>query len=183
MDLSIAKNAIQVLIKQRNAFIILTIILLISNIILASLLFYKDEKIIILPAIETKLEFSNKFVSESYIEEISYFLAYYLFNINAENIEKHHNIVKNYVDNSIIQLLYNYYQNKQNYHKEYGSNQYFTIEELYIDGYEVLIKGTENITLAKNQKLENKKAYKFKFGLNARKLRLIKFQEVEYVEK
>ena len=182
MDLNIAKNTIQILTRQRNAFIVLAIFLLLSNTLLSFLLFYKDEKVIILPSANQRLEFSNSSVSKSYIEEISYFLSYYLFTLNEENTGEHYDVVKKYLDPRIVQFLYNYFQDQKKYHTQYHSNQYFKIEELYVNNYEVIIKGIEYRILGKRQKLEAAKGYKLKFAMIAKRLKLIKFEEIEYAD-
>jgi len=84
---------------QRNLFLGIAAILLLSNVLLSFCLIFRSEKTIILPP-EVKSEFwseGNRFAPR-YLEEQAAYMTHLALDINASNIKYNTNILLRYVD-------------------------------------------------------------------------------------
>ncbi|CAL7960203.1 conjugal transfer pilus assembly protein TraE [Alphaproteobacteria bacterium] len=93
----LSKN-LQSLIKQRNGFLVLSLGLLLCNVLLGTLLFFKNERIIVVPAY-LKQSFWNEgsTVSNSYIEEMSLFFTNLMLNTTPDSHKYRRDVILRYV--------------------------------------------------------------------------------------
>ncbi|MEO0347721.1 MAG: type IV conjugative transfer system protein TraE [Pseudomonadota bacterium] len=86
------------LIQQRNGFLIISLGLLLSNIILVVYLSHKEQKTIIVPAYFKQSFWSEgELFSPEYLEEMTLFFSQHLFNYTKENREYKRQVILRYV--------------------------------------------------------------------------------------
>lgn len=91
-------ESLEKLIKQRNAFLVLSLGMMLANILTASLLFFKNERIVIVPAYFKQTFWTEgELVSDSYIEEMSLFFTKLMLDTTPDSHKYRRDVILRYV--------------------------------------------------------------------------------------
>jgi conjugal transfer pilus assembly protein TraE len=95
---NIQKYNLSKLLQQRNAFMFIAVGLLLSNILLAIILFNKRERVIIVPAyLKQSFWSEGELVSPHYLEEMALFFAQLMLNASADTQGYRREVILRYV--------------------------------------------------------------------------------------
>jgi type IV conjugative transfer system protein TraE len=97
MDNSFLKQNTQKLVIQRNSFLFFSAVLSVAVVLLSTLLFYKNERTIVIPTSGPSFWLEEKKVSEGYLERMGFFLSDLLLNRSPADVEKKNQIILGYV--------------------------------------------------------------------------------------
>lgn len=98
MEMKAYKKGIEKIHYQRNVFAVFGAILLISNLLLVVFLFYKRERVVIVPpTVEKEFWVEGSFLSPSYLEQFGLFLSQLLLNKSPESVSLQNKILMRYV--------------------------------------------------------------------------------------
>ena len=98
MLISKLSNSLEGVIKQRNAYLVIALGLLLTNVLIGTLLFSKKERVIVVPAY-FKQSFWNEgeLVSKSYIEEMSNWFAKMMLDTTPDSHKYRREVILRYV--------------------------------------------------------------------------------------
>lgn len=105
MNSEIHKHSLRNLIFQRNACLGLTAMLSASLIIVASFLFLKSERIVVIPAVEKEFWVDAHNISATYLEQFGYFLGELLLSKSSQSAATQKAIVLRHADPSYATQL------------------------------------------------------------------------------
>lgn len=102
MDNSILKKGTEKLVAQRNCFLFFSAALSIAVILLSVLLFFKNERIVVVPTTGSSFWIEDERVSSGYLEKMGLFLSDLLLNRTPSDVEKKNQIILEYVHPTFI---------------------------------------------------------------------------------
>jgi hypothetical protein len=97
MEKIIAIGNIQQVARQRNLFLILTLLLCLTALGLSVKLLTNNEKVILMPSLSQEVWISNNGVSKGYLEETSLMYLPLLLDLNPEIIDYKAGIIFKYI--------------------------------------------------------------------------------------
>lgn len=165
---------------QRNFFVGLVTISLLTNFCLAIKLASISEKIIMVPGIAKELVIEGEKVSKNYLEETSLLFISALLDLTPSTIDaKREIIVKNASRRSAdaIKQLQNYFAKSSIEHKKFGLSTFFTPKKLIVDtkNLQVIVEGRLTSTFGKKGFNENEVKYRLSFDYVAGHLQIKEF--------
>jgi type IV conjugative transfer system protein TraE len=105
MDNSIFKKSTEKLVTQRNCFLFFAAILSIAVVFLATLLFFKNERTVIVPTSGPSFWIEDARVSSVYLEKMGLFLSDLLLNRTPADVERKNQIVLEHVHPAFYQEI------------------------------------------------------------------------------
>lgn len=120
-------------IRQRNLFLYLSIILLISNFFLSFTVFRHDKKIILMPGIKNEMSVTGSHFSESYLRTITDMFFSMLLDLNEGNLSYKKDSMLLLTSEYSFNKIENYFENKIAEVKKYKIATYFIPEKLELD--------------------------------------------------
>ena len=133
MDNSILKKGTEKLVAQRNCFLFFSAALSIAVILLSVLLFFKNERIVVVPTTGSSFWIEDERVSSGYLEKMGLFLSDLLLNRTPSDVEKKNQIILEYVHPTFYQeIRKTLSQEKENMLKGQQSF-FFRTERNYVD--------------------------------------------------
>ena len=120
MKLEVITEKLAKAFKQRNQIATFSIIVAVSNLVLALYLFTNKERVVLLPAqINTQMWTERKAVSKEYLEEMSLFFANLLFDVSPHSMGYQRDLILRNVDPSVYNALkYKLVKEEERYKKE-----------------------------------------------------------------
>jgi conjugal transfer pilus assembly protein TraE len=159
LDTLITKH--KALYKQRNFFLMMSCLLLITSTLISFKAFVTDVRTILVPGISETLEISNKNVSESYLRRASHMFLSLLLDLSPSDIEfKRDSILKLTASGSYNDIS-SYFNEQVEKMQKFKVSTYFTPKEMQID--------------AKNLKVIAKGIFTSRFGTNGQEEKDISF--------
>lgn len=183
MDKLAFKNSMDIVLKQRNLFLMLSILLGIANILLSFSLFRTDSRTILVPGISQEMTISSKAVSSSYIEEMSLMFLSNLLDLTPRDIGHKKELVLKYTSNnspSYIKDIVEYFLIAEREYKRFGLTTYFTAKNLEIDrdNLTVIAHGILTSTWGKSGYKTESEDYQLEFDWYGGVLRLKSFERI-----
>lgn len=133
MDHSVQKKSIEKLVVQRNYFLFFSLVLAVVSVLLSTLLFFRSEKIVIVPTVGQSFWIEDGRVSSGYLEKMGLFLSDLLLNRTPSDVEKKNQIILEYVHPAFYQeIRKTLIQEKENILKGQQSF-FFRTERSYVD--------------------------------------------------
>lgn len=129
---------------QRNIFIALTFLLVISQVILSIFLFWKNERIIIVPpVIEKEFWVEANTISATYLEQFGYFLGKLVLEKSPQSAQTQRTIVLRHVDPAYYGILNKKLIEEEQKLSKQGASYVFYPIDVQADpkGLKVLITG------------------------------------------
>ena len=105
MDNSILKKNTEKLVAQRNCFLLFSAVLSVAVVLLSILLFFKNERTVIVPTTGPSFWIEDTKVSNAYLEKMGLFLSDLLLNRTPSDVEKKNQIVLEYVHPAFYQEI------------------------------------------------------------------------------
>ena len=172
---------IEILVKQRNGFLVIALGLLIGNIMMGSLLFNKKERVIIVPAY-LKQSFWNEgsLVSHSYIEEMSIFFVSLMLNTTPDSHKYRRDVILRYVSpDGYHALEKQLISDEERMSKDTVTSQ-FSPKDIKVNGerLESIVTGTLIRYVAGERVGQTKEVYRLKFGYSGGVFMLNSFESV-----
>lgn len=141
MDNSILKKGTEKLVAQRNCFLFFSAALSIAVILLSVLLFFKNERVVVVPTAGPSFWIEDKRVSSGYLEKMGYFLSDLLLNRTPADVDKKNQIILEYVHPAFYQEIRKVLsQEKENILKGQQSF-FFRTERSYVDQETFVVEG------------------------------------------
>lgn len=168
---------------QRNLFILISIIVLVSNLLLSIKNLYEDEKIILVPGLKSLAWVKDNSVSESYIEEMSLMFLNLLLDISPHNIEFKKSLILTHMasqnEESTLQIK-KYFLDVESKYKKFAITSYFTPQNIDIDAEELTATttGILNSNFGKKGEEVTTEKYRLTFALQRGSLKLKSFENI-----
>lgn len=171
--------------KQRNFFLGLTIGLIVIICLLMSYLLGQEKKIVVIPAgFNKEIHLSDRNITTSYLEEMSHFFANNLLDLTPDNFPYRKQIILKYVAPKSIQALNKQLNEEELRYKEYNLKTSFVPTEFVVHQKQLLVIVSGILTShfgQSGQKIENIK-FAIKYQNNNGILLLEKFGITEQEE-
>ena len=136
MEKIVAIGNIEKVARQRNLFLMLTILLSLTSVGLSVKLLTSDEKIILVPNLNQEVWTSETTVSKGYLEETSLMYLGLLLDLNHEIIDYKASLVFKYISQSsptYMKNIQNYFADSKEKYKKFTLSTYFSIKSLRVD--------------------------------------------------
>lgn len=169
---------------QRNLFICLTIIALISIILLSIKNIYKDEKIILVPGLKNISWIKEKSVSETYIEEMSIMFLSLLLDISPHNVSYKKSLILSHLPSNNEKgnfSIKKYFLDIEEKYKKFSISSHFTPKNIDIDAENLTAtaSGILNNNFGKNGEEVSQEKYRLYFILERGSLKLKSFENIK----
>lgn len=171
-----------VLYVQRNVLLMVTVIMLASNLLLAIGIFSKSEKVVIVPALKEGVAITgvNGF-NESYIEQMTIFFSELLFDLTPGNIGYKRDILLRHVYAPYYKVFTEYYKEEESKYKKYSLSSKFDITGMKVlkAGEKVEVKGLLSSKFGHDAKKQEEVIYKLGFKKSHGRLLIKSFERVK----
>lgn len=135
--------------RQRNIFLSMVGLMLLSNCLLAMKLYRSETLITAIPGLTRTVSVSESGVSETYLEEWSLLYLSALLDLSPETVEHKREMILKHTSASSKRYLQNikeYFANSIEEHKKFGITTYFTPKSLEIDTNKLQVKARGVLT-------------------------------------
>lgn len=166
MEVSILANKQHNLLLQRNILVVVGVILLLSNVLLSSYILTSERQIYIVPAhLNKEMIISNKYISSSYLEEMSVFYLNLLLGLNESNIEYNKDIVLRHIHPTFYNHISHFLEQEKKRYQDYLLSTYFKLTKLTIDDKNLVVLATGVLTsyFGKNSKSTDQVNYRIEY--------------------
>ena len=169
------------IVRQRNFFVVMTCLLVISNFLISVFVITNNATTILVPGINNEMSISNRSISKSYLEEVSLMFLDMLLDLSKEDIETKRDLVLKYTKDSYLKDMQRYYQKVSKNYLEYHLSTYFVPKSLDLDtkNLVVIAKGIVTSRYGNNGVNHAKASYRLKFEYVGHYLRLKEFVKIE----
>ena len=167
--------------KQRNMVLIVSGVMLLSNLFLSIGIMKINREVILVPGIDREFKIRGTDVSLSYLEEWSRITLVGLLDLTPNNVLHKKSMILKHTLTGSIQDISQYFAEKSEQHKEFDLITYFTeTKPLEIDPETLSVKATGILTIGYGKKhFEDRDAeYQLEFQMQSGKLKLKKFIEI-----
>jgi type IV conjugative transfer system protein TraE len=169
--------------KQRNLFLMLTILLAIISCALSIKILAQEERIIMVPPLTSEIMISNRKVSSSYLEQMSMVFLNSLLDLSATDVLHKRDIILKYTSNSDLSFskkINEYFADAAEKYKNFDLVTYFTIKNMEIDegSGEVIAHGILTSRYGKHGFESVPTSYRLSFEFSGGYLRLKEFKAV-----
>lgn len=183
MNLTTAALGNSRIVKQRNLFLTLTILLSITSVALSTKIVTQEERIIMVPPLTSDVVISNKKVSSSYLEQMSMVFLNALLDLSSVDVLHKRDMILKYTSNSeesFAKKINEYFADALEKYKNFDLVTYFTVKNMEINEAtgEVIAHGTLTSRYGKHGFESNPASYKLSFEFSGGYLRLKEFEAV-----
>lgn len=128
------EKRLEIISKQRKAFLVLFLITLATAFMLSVAIMFKDTKVIIVPTgFSETIEVEGGRVSVSYIRQMTNYFLNNLLDLNAYNIEFKKNEMLMHVSQEAEKHVVRYFKLEAKEYKEYKLSTSFVVDDIEID--------------------------------------------------
>ncbi len=182
MDLTNAMQGGNRITKQRNLFLLLTILLTVSSSALSLKILIQEERIIMVPPLSSEVMISNRKVSSSYLEQMTMVFLNSLLDLSAMDILHKRDMILKYTSNShpsFSKRINEYFADAAAKYKNFDLVTYFTVKNMEIDegSGEVIAHGTLTSRYGKHGFESTPTSYRLSFEFSGGYLRLKEFNQ------
>lgn len=172
------------IVRQRNLFLLLTIILAVSCLLLSWSLTLVEQRIVLVPGLNQTVELSKSRVSRSYLEEVALLFLSHLLDISEGNVNHKKELVLKHTSDSSSTQINEYFAKVAKEYKRFSLSTHFTAKNLLIDEerLEVIAKGILTSWYGKNGHQTKEVSYFIRFNYMGGALRLLEFGQVAPAE-
>lgn len=183
MDLTNAMQGGNRITKQRNLFLLLTILLAVSSSALSLKILIQEERIIMVPPLSSEVMISNRKVSSSYLEQMTMVFLNSLLDLSAVDVLHKRDMILKYTSNShpsFSKRINEYFADSATKYKNFDLVTYFTVKNMEIDegSGEVIAHGTLTSRYGKHGFESIPTSYRLSFEFSGGYLRLKEFNQV-----
>ena len=183
MNLQVAMQGGDRVVKQRNLFLLLTILLSIAVSSLSLRMLAMEERIIMVPPLTSEVIISNRKVSSGYLEQMTYVFLNSLLDLSATDVLHKRDMILKYTSNSdagFTKKINEYFAESETKYKNFDLVTYFTVKNMVIDEVknEVIANGILTSRYGKQGFESTPASYRLKYELSGGYLRLMEFNKV-----
>lgn len=183
MNLSFAMQGADRIHKQRNLFLLLTILLSLTSALLSMKIAFQEERIIMVPPLTSEVVISNRKVSSGYLEQMTMVFLNSLLDLSAADVMHKRDIILKYTsnsDSSFAKRINEYFADALDKYKNFDLVTYFTVKNMEIDEStgEVIAHGILTSRYGKHGFESNPTSYRLSFEFSGGYLRLKEFKAV-----
>lgn len=184
MELTLAGLDFDKVRRQRNLFLSLLLITIISNLLLVIKISSVEERIIMVPGISQEMSVTDGRVSSGYLEESAMLFLSALLDLTPDTVEHKRNMVLKYtssVDPKYLKQIKNYFASSESEHKRFKLSTYFTPKSIQLNEKKlrVLASGMLISSFGKKGYEQREAHYLLSFELVGGHLKLKEFFEVD----
>lgn len=136
MDLTNAMQGGDRITKQRNLFLVLTILLAVTSFALSLKILMQEERIIMVPPLTSEVMISNRKVSSSYLEQMTMVFLNSLLDLSSMDVLHKRDMILKYTSNShpsFAKRINEYFADSAEKYKNFDLVTYFTVKNMEID--------------------------------------------------
>ncbi|MFU7500779.1 MAG: TraE/TraK family type IV conjugative transfer system protein [Candidatus Tisiphia sp.] len=183
MDLTNAMQGGDRITKQRNLFLLLTILLTVTSFALSLKILMQEERIIIVPPLTSEVMISNRKVSSSYLEQMTMVFLNSLLDLSSIDVLHKRDMILKYTSNShpsFSKRINEYFADSAEKYKNFDLVTYFTVKNMEIDETkgEVIAHGILTSRYGKRGFESTPTSYRLSFEFSGGYLRLKEFNQV-----
>ena len=183
MNLSFAMQGGNRITRQRNLFLLLTILLGLSSTLLSIKILLQEERIIMVPPLTSEVVISNRKVSSSYLEQMTMVFLNSLLDLSATDVLHKRDLILKYTsnaDSSFAKKINEYFAESLDKYKNFDLVTYFTVKNMEIDesNGEVIAHGILTSRYGKHGFESTPTSYRLSFEFSGGYLRLKEFNRV-----
>ncbi len=183
MNLSFAMQGGDRITRQRNLFLLLTILLSLSSTALSIKILLQEERIIMVPPLTSEVVISNRKVSSGYLEQMTMVFLNSLLDLSAADVLHKRDVILKYTsnaDSSFARRINEYFADSLDKYKNFDLVTYFTVKNMDIDEStgEVIAHGTLTSRYGKRGYESTPTSYRLSFEFSGGYLRLKEFNRV-----
>lgn len=189
MELKLAAVSLEKVLRQRNLFLCVAGMMLISNFLLSVKLYRSEEIVTAIPGLTRTISISESGVSEGYLEEWSLLYLSALLDLSPETVEHKRDMILKHSSASNKKHLQNikeYFANSIEEHRKFGIITYFTPKNLTIDtkNLKVIARGVLTSNFGKRAApREEVVSYLISFDQVGRIIKLREFYKIQEEKK
>jgi conjugal transfer pilus assembly protein TraE len=175
MNDAFRSNNIQFLLFQRNVFVALTLLLAVALVINGSFLFFKHERVVVVPPIvEREFWVDTHTVSPSYLEQFGYFLGQLLLTKSSQSAASQRAIILRHTDPAYAgKLKQRLIEEEQILQKQSTSYVFYPIEtQANLDAMSLKLTGERIVFVGGKQVSSSAEEYRFRFSYDGTHLLL-----------
>jgi type IV conjugative transfer system protein TraE len=170
-------------VRQRNLFLTLTILLSISLSALSIKMLTSEERIIMIPSLTSEITISKSKVSSSYLEQMSMVFLNALLDLSESDVLHKRDLILKYTSNSdkgFAKKINEYFAEASTKYKTFDLVTYFTVKNMEIDEQsgEVIAHGTLTSRYGRHGYESRALSYRLSFEFSGGFLRLKEFDKV-----
>lgn len=179
METSNLTTKLKNLLRQRNLFAFVGLILILANFLLIILLLSSKKSVILVPStVQEKMTVSEDKMSASYVQSFARDIILTYSNITPQNIDYSNSVILKFVPSSDYSSLKSELEQRANGIKKTGASQHFYLNEMeMIDNKSVIVGGELSIFIGGKLIEKKKKEYLLSFEMKNMIIKLIEFQE------
>ena len=183
MEISAATGALDRAIRQRNLFILLTLILAVTTLLTAARAATSEQKIILVPGLAREMSLGESKVSQSYLEETALSFFNLLLDISPSDMEYKRQTVLKYTsrsDSAYVKAVNNYFASAREKYRNFDLATHFTVKTMRVDlgKNEVIAEGILTAVYGKKGYHSEEASYKASFEYSGGFLRLREFVKI-----
>jgi type IV conjugative transfer system protein TraE len=183
MDLTNAMQGGDRITKQRNLFLLLTILLAVTASALSLKILMQEERIIMIPPLTSEVMISNRKVSSSYLEQMTMVFLNSLLDLSAMDVLHKRDVILKYTSNSqpgFVKRINEYFADSAEKYKNFDLVTYFTVKNMEIDEGkgEVIAHGILTSRYGKHGFESTPTSYRLSFEFSGGYLRLKEFNQL-----
>lgn len=183
MDLTNAMQGGDRITKQRNLFLLFTILLAVTSSVLSLKILMQEERIIIVPPLTSEVMISNRKVSSSYLEQMTMVFLNSLLDLSSIDVLHKRDMILKYTSNShpsFSKRINEYFADSAEKYKNFDLVTYFTVKNMEIDETkgEVIAHGILTSRYGKRGFESTPTSYRLSFEFSGGYLRLKEFNQV-----
>lgn len=183
MDLTNAMQGGDRITKQRNLFLVLTILLAVTSFALSLKILMQEERIIMVPPLTSEVMISNRKVSSSYLEQMTMVFLNSLLDLSNMDVLHKRDMILKYTSNShpsFAKRINEYFADSAEKYKNFDLVTYFTVKNMEIDETkgEVIAHGILTSRYGKHGFESKPTSYRLSFEFSGGYLRLKEFNQV-----
>ena len=170
--------------RQRNLFLLLTILLAVTTSALGLKILAQEERIIMVPPLTSEVMVSNRKVSSGYLEQMTMVFLNSLLDLSATDILHKRDMILKYTSNSDLSFpkrINEYFADSAEKYKKFDLVTYFTVKNMEIDegSGEVIAHGILTSRYGKHGFESMPTSYRLSFEFSGGYLRLKEFNQVK----
>ncbi|MFP3034164.1 MAG: TraE/TraK family type IV conjugative transfer system protein, partial [Candidatus Tisiphia sp.] len=183
MDLTNAMQGGDRITKQRNLFLVLTILLAVTSFALSLKILMQEERIIMVPPLTSEVMISNRKVSSSYLEQMTMVFLNSLLDLSNMDVLHKRDMILKYTSNShpsFAKRINEYFADSAEKYKNFDLVTYFTVKNMEIDETkgEVIAHGILTSRYGKHGFESTLTSYRLSFEFSGGYLWLKEFNQV-----
>ena len=183
MNLTVAMQGGDRITKQRNLFLMMTILLGVTSASLSLKILVQEERIIMVPPLTSEVMISNRKVSSGYLEQMTMVFLNSLLDLSSMDVLHKRDLILKYTSNSqpsFSKKINEYFADALDKYKNFDLVTYFTVKNMEIDegNGEVIAHGTLTSRYGKHGFESTPTSYRLSFEFSGGYLRLKEFNQV-----